>query len=58
MKIGSNGVGAPRNSSLGFEIKTGVDSVAEKKKKVKMEEGCEENAIGVEGDDLDTGIAN
>ena len=29
-----------------------------KKKKVKMEEGCEENAIGVEGDDLDTGIAN
>lgn len=57
MKIGSNGVSAPRNSSLGFEIKTGVDSVA-KKKKVKMEEGCEENAIGVEGDDLDTGIAN
>lgn len=32
MKIGSNGVGAPRNSSLGFEIKTGVDSVAKKKK--------------------------
>lgn len=30
----------------------------QKKKKVKMEERCEENAIGVEGDDLDTGIAN
>ena len=35
-----------------------VRTLAEKKKKVKMEERCEENAIGVEGDDLDTGIAN